>query len=50
MLTAVMSALTVFAVAEESCLTFTPPVATWMNTGIPLASAAAHTGSYSRDQ
>lgn len=39
---------TVCAVPEISSLTFTPPVATWMNTGSPCACAAAQIGSYSR--
>jgi hypothetical protein len=50
MLTAVIRPLTVLAVIDFSSLTFTPPVATWMKTGMPFACAAAHTGSYSRDQ
>ena len=50
MFMAVIRPLTVVAVRDASSLTITPPVATWMKTGRPFASAPAHTGSYSRDQ
>src|SRR5882724_3552083 len=50
MFMAVIMPLTVLPVRDASSLTITPPVATWMKTGRPFASAADHTGSYLRDQ
>src|SRR6202046_3444670 len=50
MFIAVIMPLTVDPVRDASSLTFTPPVATWMKTGSPFASAQSQTGSYSRDQ
>ena len=38
-----------FSVVDSGSFTFTPPVCVWMNTCTPLATAASHTGSKSRE-
>ena len=38
-----------FSVGDASWLTLTPPVATWNATSMPLACAAAHSGSSARE-
>ena len=48
-LTWAADSMTTLSVTASGSLTFTPPVWVWMNTCTPLAWAAAHTGSKSRE-
>ena len=48
-LTCAAVSITTFSVVDAGSLTFTPPVWVWMKTCMPLAWAAAHTGSKSRE-
>ena len=41
--------MTTLSVVDVGSLTLMPPVCVWMNTCTPLAWAAAHTGSKSRE-
>ena len=41
--------MTTLSVVDAGSLTFTPPVWVWMNMCTPLACAASHTGSKSRE-
>ncbi len=41
--------MTTLSVVDSGSSTFTPPVWVWMKTCTPLASAAAQTGSKSRE-
>ena len=49
-LTWAADSMTTLSVVDSGSLTFTPPVWVWMKMCWPLAWAAAHTGSRSRDQ
>ena len=49
MLACIAMSVTDFIVEDSGSSTFTPPVAVWKNTGVPLAWAAAHTGSKFRE-
>src|SRR5581483_10405284 len=49
-LTWAADSMTTLSVVDVGSFTFTPPVWVWMNTCTPLACAADHTGSRSRDQ
>src|SRR5579884_3386387 len=49
-LTCAADSITTFRVVDAGSFTLTPPVWVWMKTCTPLACAAAHTGSKSRDQ